>query len=154
MTQFAYWLISIFLGSLALVFALISLWLTHKNRNEQRLPYALSKKLGVIALVLEARCKYSDMAILSGRQMLLISSSVSGDLSKESARAKNAFAVALEKIERCDELCMHARALNFDAFEESPGIALAAEEMLAEATAALGAEKNALTALQSSLFFK
>ncbi|MCC4307551.1 hypothetical protein LL252_03110 [Alcanivorax marinus] len=152
MIQFDYLLISTLLASAALVLAVISLWLTHNNRKKQRLPNALSKKIGVIALVLEARCKYSDMAILSGYQVLLIGSLVSGDLSKEHARAKNALAVALEKIERCDEFCMHARVLDFDSFEESPSLALTAEEMLAEATAALVAEKDAFTDLKGSNF--
>lgn len=150
MTQFDYWLISTLLASVALVLAVISLWLAHNNRKKQRLPNALSKKLGVITLVLEARGKYSDMAILSGHQALLINSLVSGDLSKERARAKNALAVALENIERCDEFCMHARTLDFDAFEKSPAFALAAEEMLADVTATLIVEKDAFTDLQDS----
>ena len=45
---------------------------------------------------------------------------------------------------------MHARTFDFDAFEESPAFALAAEEMLADATAALIVEKDAFTDLQDS----
>ncbi|MEO1864895.1 MAG: hypothetical protein ABGX98_03965 [Pseudomonadota bacterium] len=150
MPQFDYWLISTLFASAALFLAVISLWLAHNNRKKQRLSNALPQKLGVITLVLEARGKYSDMAILSGHQALLINSLVSDDLSKERARAKNALAVALENIERCDEFCMHAKTHDFDAFEEGPAFALAAEEMLADATAALIVEKDAFTDLQDS----
>jgi hypothetical protein len=148
MTQVTYWLILFCVASAAFIFSLISLWLQHKSQNEQYLPNALSKKLAVIALALEARSKFSDTAMLSNHQLLLISSVDSIDLSEERSRAKTKFEMALEQIDRCDEFCAHARSLNYDEFEKLPGFAITAENFLMEATEIYEAEKVALLDLR------
>lgn len=148
MTQITYWLILFCVASAAFLFSLISLWLQHKSRKEQCLPNALSKKLAVIALALEARSKFSDTAMLSDHQLLLINSIDSSDLFEERSRAKTKFEMAVEQIDRCDEFCAHARSLNYDEFEKLPGFAVVAEEILMEATEIYEAEKAALLDLR------
>jgi len=134
MTQTNFLLVAIMFGPIALVISFIALWLSLKNRKEQILPHALSKKLGVITIVLEARSYLSDIAILCVQQMQHMDSLASADLSQNKEKVQRAFETALEKMELCDQLCIHIRAVSPEVFQESPSFALRAEEMLIEAS--------------------
>ena len=148
MTQAELLLVFIGLALIAIAISFIALFVSLINRKKQRLPQALSNKLGVIAIILEARSNLSDTATLCVRQIQHINSLNSVELDEKEERARRSFEKALENIDRCEHMCTHIRAMNSVEFERYPGFILRAEEMLIDASTERSRENENLLDLK------